>query len=467
MLALAGCKTENPATQAAEAGDLPNILLILSDDHSAPYLGCYGHPDLKTPNLDRLASQGVMFNPAYTTASQCVPSRASILSGRSVIDIRMSRFSAPLHRSVKTIPDYLEEKGYYTGICGRHYHLDGSQRMPSETSDTFEKYDLVTFPDRVDFIQTCADSVVAGTFTQFLNQAPESKPFFMWMNFSDPHRKFTASEYEPDFTTIAVPESMPDMPEVRKDLAKHDGEIMRLDMHIGQVVDILEKRQIIDNTALIFMGDNGAALLRGKGTLYHLGVHVPMIVHWPDKIKNSIVTDALVSGEDIAPTIIEMAGLKPDGNITGKSFLPALNGADYQGHDYVFSQRVPHSSGLPLHTLYFDLSRSVFNKEHKLIYNALWQLPYTPVDFMNRNMWRELQNLNAEDKLEEKFQNAFFSEPRPMFELYDLKNDPHEFHNLAENGEYAEVLHALKGRLQEWMIVNQDYLPLPIPPKRR
>ena len=210
-----------------DAPDHPNILLILSDDHSVPYLGTYGNPDLQTPQLDSLARHGVRFDRAYTAAPQCVPSRAAILTGRNVLDVRMSRFSAPLPREVPTIPEFLDSVGYYTGICGRHYHLDGSARMPPETTQAFEKYHLVTFPDRVDYLRTGKDNEVLGQFQTFLDEVPETAPFFMWMNFSDPHRRFTAEDYEPDPAQLTVPGGMPDTEAVRKDLAQHYGEIMR------------------------------------------------------------------------------------------------------------------------------------------------------------------------------------------------------------------------------------------------
>jgi len=447
------------------AKEKTNILLILSDDHSAPFLGCYGYADLNTPNLDKLAAEGIRFDNAYTCAPQCVPSRASIMSGRNVIDIEMSRFSAPLSRKVKTIPEYLREGGYYTGICGRHYHLDGSARMPQETIDAFKKYNLVTFPDRVDYLNEGKDDEVLGQFQEFLNQRLGQKPFFMWMNYSDPHRSFNAHEFEPDPKKIAVPEIFPDTEELRKDLAQHLGEINRLDFHVGQVLEELEKRKLRENTVVIFMGDNGAALIRGKGTLYDLGIHVPLIINGKG-VKSGGVKPHLISGTDIAPFILEIAGVEIPQNMTGKSFYPLLKGEEMLGHEYIFATRVPHSSGLPLETAYFDLVRTVFNKDYKLIYNALWPLPYTPVDFKNRLFWRELQNINKEDGLEEKYQKALFAEPRAMFELYDIKNDPGEFTNLSGKPEFAEIEHQLKAVLHEWMIVNQDYLPLPIPPPK-
>ena len=450
----------------AQSNNLPpNILLILSDDHSMPYLGVYGNHDLKTPHLDSLARHGVRFDRAYTAAPQCVPSRATILTGRNVLDIRMSRFSAPLPRDVPTIPEFLDSVGYYTGICGRHFHLDGSVIQAPQTQEVHQKYDMITFPDRVDYLRTGKDNEVLGQFQTFLDEVPETAPFFMWMNYSDPHRRFTADSYEPDPTQLTIPGGMPDTEEVRQDLAQHYGEIMRLDAHVGQVLNELRQRGLAENTVVIFMGDNGAALLRGKGTLYDLGLHVPLIVAGPT-VDGATVSEAMVSGIDVAPTILELAGMPVPNIMSGQSFLPALRGQDYAGHAYIFATRVPHSSGLPTSTLYFDLSRTVFDRRYKLIYHALWQLPYDPVDFNNHLMWKDLAKRAKAGTLEEKYVRAFFSEPRSMFEVYDLKNDPYELNNLSDHPEYADVEQRLKEALHEWMILNEDYIPLPIPHKQ-
>lgn len=447
-----------------------NILFILSDDHSTPYLGCYGNKDLTTPNLDKLADEGVLFNQAYTSASQSVPSRASLLTGRSVIDIRMSRFTAPLPRDIKIIPEYLSEKGYYTGICGRCYHLDGPERTtPVESEEVFVKHKLRTIADRVDYLNKIDysktnDAEVLAQFQEFLDTKPKEKPFFMWMNFSDPHRPFNAYEYEPDPEALTIPSYFPDTKELRKDLAGHLGEINRLDYHIGGVIKELEKRGIKENTMIVFMGDNGAALLRGKGTLYNLGIHVPLIITGPLVKEKGSVSDALISGEDIAPTILDFVGIEKPEEMTGMSFYPVLKGQTCKERSYVVAQRGPHATGLPGNTANFDLIRTVFNKNYKLIYNALWQLPYTPVDFYRQEFWKELIQQNKNGTLEEKYTKVLFKSPRQLFELYDLGNDPDEFDNLSGKEEYKKIERELKGVLQQWMILNQDYLPLPLLP---
>jgi len=446
----------------------PNILLILSDDHSAPYLSCYGNPDLKTPNIDRIAREGILFRRAYTTAPQCVPSRASILTGRNVLDVQMLRFSAPLDKSIITYPEILRKSGYYTGICGRSYHLDGSGKMPPATAATFKEFGMVTFKNRVDYLKMGSDDKVLSLVTEFLDQAPEDKPFSLWVNYSDPHRIYNAKEHEPDPTKIHVPDVMPDTKLLREDLAGYLGEINRLDGRIGLLLKELEKRGKLDNTLIVFMGDNGGALLRGKGTLYDCGLHVPLLVRWPGKIKPGKTADILISGEDIAPTLLEAAGQNPDKMMTGKSFLQTLNGDEKDVRDYVFAVRGAHGGGLPGKSSDFDLSRVIFNKKYKLIYNPLFQLPYNPVDFASNQFWLELIRLNKENKLDKRFSGTIlFTEQRPMFELFDLAKDPGEFVNLSGKEEYREIEYQLKAALHRWMIIYRDVVPLPIPTSKQ
>ena len=215
------------------------------------------------------------------------------------------------------------------------------------------------------------------------------------------------------------------------------------------------------------MGDNGSALFRGKGTLYETGLNIPLLVRFPGKVGAGSVYRELVSGEDIAPTLLDFAGLNPLPEMTGISFKTLLEGSPYEGHRYVFAERGPHGSGLPTSTGAFDLGRCIIGPRYKLIYRALWQLPYHPVDFAGLPMWKELQQMALDGDLDEPWRTLYFAPQRSMFALYDLENDPHELYNLAGNEEHAEVEMQLKEVLQEWMILNQDYLPLPVPPPPR
>ena len=457
------------SASAFPADARPNLLLVLSDDHSAPHVGCYNNPDIKTPHLDRFASQGLRCDRAYVACPQCVPSRAAIMTGLSPVRTAMTRFSAPLPAEVITYPELLRSSGYYAGVAGRTYHLDGSA-LPAESKEVFDKHDLRTFPKRLDYVkQSGARKQMLEQYVEFLDAVPKGRPFFLQLCFSDPHRPLDkdAIPQPHDPAKLTLPAHYPDTQLVREDFARYYDEISRFDSDFGRAMAILDERGLADSTLVAFMGDNGCSQLRGKGTLYEFGIHVPLLVRWPGKLKAGSSTGELISAEDLAPTFLEAAGVAVPKHMTGRSFLKLLRGEPFEARKHVFAERGAHGSGLPANSAAFDLARCVVSKTHKLIYNALWQIPYTPVDFNNDPFWKELQQLNKDGKLSAELSRVYFSPARPMFELYDLVNDPREFNNLAGKKDAAEVEHDLKAALQEWMILNRDYLPLPIPPPPR
>ncbi|MDD4872258.1 MAG: sulfatase [Kiritimatiellae bacterium] len=444
----------------------PNIILVLSDDHGFPHVGCYGNPDIKTPNLDKFASQGMRFDRAYVMCPQCVPSRATIMTGRSPVRIAMTRFSAPLPMDVRTYPEVLRTNGYFTGVAGRTYHLDGGARTP-EMNEFFDKHELRTFEKRVDFCKTASGGpAILEQYREFLDTVPKNKPFFLQLCFNDPHRPLdkNAIPQPHDPVKLKLPAHYPDTQLIREDFARYYDEISRFDSDFGKVMEELEKRGLAQNTIVAFMGDNGCSQFRGKGTLYEFGIHVPLLVRWPGIVKAEATTDVLVSAEDLAPTFLEVAGLKPLPEMTGVSFAKLLCSEPFEGRKYVFAERGAHGSGgLPQNSAAFDLSRCVVSKTHKFIYNALWQIPYTPVDFNGDQFWKELEEMNASGKLSPEISRIYFSPTRPMIELYDLEKDPREFENLAGKPEFAGIEHELKWALTEWMIMERDFLPLPVP----
>jgi arylsulfatase A-like enzyme len=302
-------------------------------------------------------------------------------------------------------------------------------------------------------------------YRDFLDQVPRGKPFVLQLCFSDPHRPLdrNAIPQPHDPKKLRLPAHYPDTQLVREDFARYYDEIARFDGDFGTVLDELRKRGLAENTLVVMMGDNGASQLRGKGTLYEFGVHVPLIARWPGKIKAGSATSELISGEDLAPTFLEAAGVPVLKEMTGKSFLRLLRGEPFEGRKTVFSERGAHGQGLPTQTAAFDLGRCVITRKHKLIYNALWQLPYTPVDFANDAFWKELQEMNKAGKLTPEMSRLYFSPSRTMFELFDLEADPAEMKDLAGTKEAEAIEMELKTALQEWMILQRDFLPLPLP----
>jgi arylsulfatase A-like enzyme len=445
----------------------PNILFLLSDDHSYPFLSCYGDKNVKTPTLDQLAAEGMKFHRFFTAAPQCVPSRAALLTGRSPVAARITRFSAPLAKDEITFPELLRSQaGYFTGICGRSYHLDGSgKHSGSEMNEIFEKNKLKTFAQRVDFLNVCEDNLVASQLETFLDQKPAEKPFFMWANFSDPHHEWSApAEYRPDPATLKLPAHWPDLPGVRAQLADHCAEVNRLDSTVAGVLAVLKKRGLLDSTIIVFIGDNGAALPHGKGSLYDPGCNVPCVVRWPGVVKPGTESRALLSGEDLAPTLLAAAGVALSPKMSGVSFLTLLKGETHQPRKHVFLERGPHGNApvvLGMSNSGYDLSRAVRSDRYKLIYNCTPWLPYSPVDSAGGAAWNQMRQAKEQGKLSAGLVATYFTTPRPVYELYDLDADPSELNNLSGKPEHAAVERSLRLALAEKMILDFDYLPLP------
>jgi N-sulfoglucosamine sulfohydrolase len=463
LLALFVLLAHAPAARGAE---VPNILLVLSDDQSWAHLGCYGNPDIKTPNIDAFAREGMRFDRYYVGTPQCVPSRATLMTGRSAIAVQNTRFSAPLAADYRTYLETLKDKGgYFTGVAGRTYHLDGGA-LPPETQKVFEEHGLKTFSKRLDYVKTTGQRPeMIAQYREFLDAVPKGKPFALQLCFSDPHRPLdkNAIPTPHDPAKIKLPAFYPDTRLVREDFARYYDEISRFDSDVRTVLAELQKRGLADNTLVVVSADNGAAQFRGKGTLYEFGIHCPLIVRWPGKVKPGSTSSELISGEDVAPTFLAAAGVEIPKEISGRNFLRLREGEKYSPREYVFAQRGAHGSGLPTNSAAFDLGRCVVSKKYKLIYNALWQIPYHPVDFAGDAMWKELVQMNKDGKLPPELAALYFAPTRPMFELYDLENDPNELKNLAGTADATEE-RKLKAALQEWMILQRDFVPLPIPP---
>lgn len=446
-------------TLSAMAAEKPNIVFIISDDHSTPFLGCYGTKDIKTPHLDKFAAEGMAFNRAYVTAPQSAPSRSSFFTGRSPISTTMSMFSLPLPANVTTYPDILKQNGYFIGVTARSHHQDGLRRN-KDIMEAIDRNNLRSFGQRFDYHHMGGQPL--PEFRSFLDKVNKKNPFYVQISFYDPHRPWDKNAIpEPhDPKTIKLPPNYPDNELIREDFARHYDEISRMDSEFGKMMEELEKRGLKENTIVVFVGDNGSALLRGKGTLYELGINVPLIIRWPGHIPAGKMNHELISGEDLAPTLLSLAGCKIDKKMTGVNFSHTLLNQSGKNREFVFAERAAHAEDLPITTKDFDLIRAIITDRYKIIYNPIHKLPYWPVDFSHEPFWNDLVEQNRIGFLPIEWKQLYFSE-RPMFELYDLKSDPQELNNLAGHLEYAEIEKRLRNTLAEKMLLDRDYVPLP------
>jgi len=454
--ALAGSLLPGIGTEAAGAALKPNIVLIIADDMNWDDCGAYGHPTIRTPNIDRLAKQGMRFDSAFLTVSSCSPSRSSIITGRYPHNTDAEQLHWPLPAEQVTFVEQLKVAGYWTAAVGK-WHLGEAVK---------DRFDLVKEADVLGF-QLPSGQAATGAVMQaspvrasgcedwipVLRARPKDKPFFLWLAALDPHRDYTTGTIETPHTPadVRIPPYLPDVPEVRQDLALYYDEIARLDSHVGRVLDELEQQGVADNTFILFFSDNGRPFPRDKTTLYDGGIKTPFIVRWPGKVRPASTCRSLVSSVDIAPTLLQLAGLPVGPTLEGKSFLPLLNDPAAKIRDYAFAEDHWHD--------FEDHARAVRSIRFKYIRNDYTDLPNTPPADAGRSptfqAMRRLRNLN---KLTQA-QQACFLAPRPEEELYDLENDPFELNNLADSPQYAKVLEYHRQALAQWAQRTGDSIP--------
>lgn len=492
---------EHSAVPASAPGNAvtarPNILLILSDDNSVPHDGCHPNAQARayrlTTNLEAFAAQGVCFDRAYTTAPQCAPSRGSIFAGRNPVDIGITRFAQPARLDVPYFSDILRTSGYWTGIEGRNHHLAGRADDPPHVKEVLASTGLSRIQDRFDYVNTFETKKItpadlAGRVGTTLDKVPSGKPFFLYFGFNQTHRPFVSDHRDINPDKLRLPPDWPDLPAVREDYAAYLADLRSMDRQFGALMAMLKARGLDKNTIVVFMGDNGEALYRGKGTLYERGNHVPLIIRWPGVAKPGSRDASLTSGIDLAKTFLEAAGLQPDPRMTGLSLVSRLRGGKDKGHDYVFTERGWHPGGLNV-SEGVDYARAVTGDRFKLIYNAQPSQPYSPVDqggrFIVRDpkdkagrdadplpakartdedralgAWKAVVQAHETGTLPTSIERIYFRRPRPIFELYDLQADPYEMNNLAGKAEYGTIEVTLRKALDRWMVISGDFLPL-------
>lgn len=427
----------------------PNILLMVAEDHGLQ-LSCYGDKHISTPNLDTLADKGVRFEHAYVTQAGCSPSRASILTGQyphnngqiglATHGLRMYKDDTP------NLTTYLKGVGYRTGIIGK-IHVNPESAFLFD----FKAFPKSNFNNRPvkDFARS------AGEFFR-----ASDGPFLMWISFPDAHRPFHYRQ-EGIPARIMGPDDIVTLPMVgvstRQTLqttASYYNCMQRLDAAVGMVLQELADSGKADNTLIIYLSDHGPDFPRGKKTIREGGTRVPMIMSWKGYLPKGVVESRLVSSLDILPTILEIAGTKPhQDSLDGRSLKPLFNEKSAQWREYLFTEFTLHWP-----ETYYP-GRAVRDRRFKLIHNLLPHRENPVYDiylFRQRPETFTLEELkNAPGQVQEAYK--IFRQP-PEFELYDLQNDPWEFHNLAEDPRYTEQLIHLKRRLAEWQQETNDPL---------
>ncbi len=426
----------------------PNIVFIIADDVSWNDIGVYGHPNIKTPNLDKLAKDGMLFNEAFLTTSSCSPSRTSIISGLYPHNTDAEQLSWPLPEYVKTFVQELKNTGYWTGLAGK-YHMGDAVRDDFDVLLEMQWLDAPIGLDR----KLKGDGSGCDEWIKLLKERPKDKPFFTWLASFDAHRPFyegiSDAPYAPE--DAVIPPYMPLTDATKKDFSLYYDEISRMDSYIGKVVAELEAQGVSENTIVLFISDNGRAFPRDKTTLYDGGIKTPWIIKWPAKIKAGSINNNLVSSVDIAPTFMKLAGLKPLPSFDGLDFSSTLFDDNFKIREEIYAEDHFHD--------FEDYTRAVRTKKFKYIKNYYIDLPNTPsADIIRDLTWKSMKEERDKGTLT-KSQMHCFEIPRPIEELYDVQKDPYELNNLALNKDYNYVLNDMKMRLKRIREATNDFIP--------
>lgn len=433
-----------------QQSEVPNILLITADDMGAT-AGCYGDQLAITPNLDRLAAEGVLFETGYVTHASCSPSRSSILTGlyphqNGHIGLAGLHPEYKLKPNIQTLPAVLKEAGYVNGIIGKQHVKEGvADQIPFDFEWARHGNPIVTRDVRL----------VAKKAAEFVEQAGQN-PFFLYVNYFDPHRPYNAeanqckglpekpvgpNDIEP-FAYLGL-DGLP----VRKEVASYYNCVNRLDVGLGLLFQTLEKSGKLKNTIIVFLGDHGVPFTRGKTTCYEAGEQVPFIVKWPGVSRSGLRCADFISSVDIMPTLLDAAGM--DGPPSaGRSLRRVLAGKTPKGWRKKLCAE--YTSHAPAH-LY--PRRSIRNERYKLIHN---------LDSSRKNPIPYIEGTRPKPgvtEIDPGMEAAYkTTETPPEFELYDLSKDPYETVNIVGNPEVAEVLKKLKKELLTWRQETDDPL---------
>ena len=417
----------------------PNILWISTED-MGPHLGCYGDKTAITPNLDRLASQGIRFSNVFTTAAISAPVRAGVITGMYQTSIgcmhmrttsyRRSvenpvQFTAVPPHYVKAFTEYLRVAGYY---CTNNVKTD---------------------------YQFAKDPVPASIWDEssrnahYRNRTDKDQPFFAVFNWTGTHESqaWDISKLKTDPKEVSVPPYYADTEIIRRNLAKMYDNVARLDSVVGAVLSELEQEGELDNTIIFFWGDHGDGLPRSKRWLYDSGTNIPLIIKYPGKYKAGTVDDRLISSIDFGPTVLSLAGVPVPAHMQGIPFLGDQMG---EARDAVFSarDRVDES---------YDMMRSVRTKGCLYIRNYYPNEPFTIwVPYLsNMPIYKEMLRLYAEGNLTGP-RKSWLAPSRPPEELYDVIADPFQINNLVGDPSMKRVLADMRKRHEEWTLETGD-----------
>ena len=412
----------------------PNIVFFIADDVSQDDFGCYGHPVIRTPNIDALSANGMRFDNAYLTTSSCSPSRCSIITGRYPHNTGAPELHARLPQEQIRFPELLREAGYNSVLSGKNHMFGNKDRA----------FDQITGgggPGKEE------------DWVGHIKDRPRDQPFFFWFASTDAHRGWGISEEAPQYEPkdVMIPPYLVDTPITREDLTGYYHEVSRFDYYVGLVTAELKKQGVLENTMIVVAADNGRPFPRCKSRMYDSGIKTSWVVHFPEVIKSPAVTQSLISVIDLSATCLELAGIKSPECVQGRSFLPILEKPETAIREVVFAEHNWH--------VYKNHERMVRFGNYLYIKNNFPNQPnlcYESDDHYPAGA--ELWKAHAAGKTQPN-QLQVFANPCPPEELFQVKEDPHQLTNLVSDKKHAKALKRARAFLSKWTKQTGDSIP--------
>lgn len=430
------CRGDEAPTTISPQPRSPNFVVFIADDLGTSDLGCYGGTigDIATPTIDALAENGLRFDRAFLTCSSCSPSRCSILTSRYPHNTGAAELHLPLPADQTLVTDPLRAAGYHTMAIGK-WHLGNAVK------------------DRFDVVGGSKPEAMGDAWVKAIRDRPRDRPFFMWAAHSDPHRPYDSSTVGTpvDASAITTPPFLPDAPEVRADLADYGGEVQRFDAHVAMAIEELRRQDVMRDTVVIVMTDNGRPFPHCKTMVNAPGVRTPLVMHYPPMIHPGGVTDALVSSIDIAATVLELAGVDPPDSFQGSALGKVLRDPTRRHREAAFAEHNWHD--------YRAFERAVIGRRYLYVRNWMVDVPATPpADAVNSPTFDVMRSMHRSGTLPEPMREAFVT-PRAAEFLFDLESDPHCIDNRVGDDELSVVLAEKRERLKQWQNATDDAFP--------
>lgn len=445
---LVSCSSNKQPAANTPVTRKPNIVLFIADDLGTEDIGPYGNKIVRTPNLDRLAKESLLFTHAYASSPTCGPSRSSLFSGLMPFRHGAHGNHSGVKAGTKSLAHYLRPLGYRVAIAGK-LHVGPEEAFPFEqVSHTnapepgYEKkpglnYDLMMEP--VD---------------KWLAARSKSEPFLLVVADHSPHVIWPEkATYRLD--QVNIPAQHIDTEDTRKSRARYYTDITKMDTNLGKLLQSLEQNGLAKNTIVVFTADQGPQWPFAKWSLYEYGIRTPLMVRWPKQVKPNQQTNALVSLVDLAPTFTEIAGGKVPEQIDGLSFLPVITGKRNKHRKFVFAT---HTGDKLMNR---SPARMLRTQRYKYILNLAPWLPYTThMDKAKdhdggREYWDSWKQKAQTDKAAAAVLKRYHHHPAE--ELYDVESDPSERRNLATDPKYAAMLNDFRSKLAAWRQTQGDF----------